>query len=214
MRIIVTGLVAQYPIGGVTWDYLQYVVGLARLGHDVYYLEDTGLWPYNPVDGGVARDCEFNVRYLSEVMARYGLEGRWAYRFPWQSQWFGLADAARRELVASAELLINVSGSLANPAEYRAIPRMAYIDSDPVFTQVKLARGQQDFRRLVDAHDVFFSFGECLPGSAPESGHHWIATRQPVLLDEWQVRSADREVFTTVMNWTSYKPVEYDGKIQ
>ena len=45
LRIIVTGLIGQYPLGGVTWDYLQYVLGLARLGHDVYYLEDSGQWP-------------------------------------------------------------------------------------------------------------------------------------------------------------------------
>jgi hypothetical protein len=38
LRIIVTGLIAQHPnLGGVAWDYLQYPLGLARLGHDVYY---------------------------------------------------------------------------------------------------------------------------------------------------------------------------------
>src|SRR6266540_4418532 len=53
LRIIVTGLIAQHPLlGGVTWDYLQYVLGLARLGHDVYYFEDSGEWPYTPDGGG------------------------------------------------------------------------------------------------------------------------------------------------------------------
>lgn len=46
LRIIVTGLIAQYPLGGVTWDYVQYVLGLVRLGRDVYCFEDTGQWPY------------------------------------------------------------------------------------------------------------------------------------------------------------------------
>src|SRR5262249_29606986 len=47
LRIIVTGIIAQHPLlGGVTWDYIQYVVGHARLGHDVYYFEDSGEWPY------------------------------------------------------------------------------------------------------------------------------------------------------------------------
>ena len=68
LRIIVTGLIAQYPLGGVTWDYFQYVLGLARLGHDVYYLEDTGQWPYNPHEGGVSKGCEFNVEYLAGLM--------------------------------------------------------------------------------------------------------------------------------------------------
>ena len=29
LNIIVAGLIGQYPIGGVTWDYIQYVLGLA-----------------------------------------------------------------------------------------------------------------------------------------------------------------------------------------
>jgi hypothetical protein len=50
--IIVTGLIAQHPTpGGATWDYFQYVLGLARLGHNVYSVEDSGQWPYN-LDGG------------------------------------------------------------------------------------------------------------------------------------------------------------------
>ena len=46
LHIIVTGLIAQYPLGGLTWHYLQYCVGLAKMGHDVYYIEDTGQWPF------------------------------------------------------------------------------------------------------------------------------------------------------------------------
>ena len=211
IRVIVTGLIAQYPLGGVTWDYLQYALGLARLGHDVYYFEDTGQWPFNPRDGGVTKDCAFNVDYLAHVMERYGLGDRWAYRFPWRSQWFGLSDAARQKVIASADLLINVSSTLCDPSEYRAVRRLAYVDSDPVFTQVKLARGQDHFRRLVDAHDVQFSFGESLAAATPPTGHVWLPTRQPIVLSEWQPAPAHRGTFTTVMNWTSYKPVEYGG---
>src|SRR2546422_1021844 len=156
-RIIVTGQMAQYPLGGVTWFYLQYVLGLARLGHDVYYFEDSGQWPYNPVTQELPEECTFNVEYLDGVMSRFGLAGRWAYRFPWQSQWFGLGEKERDEISRTADLLINVSGSLERPQNYRAVHRLAYIDTDPVFTQVKLARGQRDFRTVVDAHDVHFS---------------------------------------------------------
>src|SRR3712207_3138680 len=170
LRIIVTGLIAQYPLGGVTWAYLQYVLGLAQLGHDVYYVEDTGQWPYNPLEGGLGKDCAFNVDYLAGIMARYALEGHWAYRFPWQSQWFGLSDMQRREVIQTADLLINISGTLERPDEYRQVRRLAYIDSDPVFTQVKLARGQVDFQRSVDLHDVHFSFGECLSPAIPVTG--------------------------------------------
>ena len=41
LRIIVGGLAGLYPVGGVAWDYLMYVVGWARLGHDVFYHKNT-----------------------------------------------------------------------------------------------------------------------------------------------------------------------------
>ena len=219
LRIVVTGLIAQHPsLGGVAWDYLQYVIGLARLGHDVYYLEDSGQWPYT-VDGGptgnewIAYDCTPNVRHLGAVMTRYGLGDRWAYRFPITPRWFGMPHRRRREVLATADLLLNISGTLHRPADYRAAQRLVYIDSDPVFTQVKLAlpRGQRKFRKRVEAHDRFFSFGEALGPLVPDTGHRWRPTRQPVVLAEWANAPPPSDRFTTVMSWTSYRPLRYRG---
>ncbi len=212
MRVIVTGLIGQYPLGGVAWDYIQYVLGLRELGHDVYYVEDSGQWPFNPKEGGTAKDASFTARYLAALMASFGLEDRWAYCFPWEAQWFGLSDARRREVIGSADLLINVSGTLAHPDRYRSVPRMAYIDTDPAFTQVKLARGQHDFHKMVALHDSHFSFGETLSDVLPVTGFCWLPTRQPVAMDHWEPLPTDNGRFTTVMNWTSYKPLEHDGK--
>src|SRR5439155_25159238 len=219
LRIIVTGLIAQHPLlAGVTWDYLQYVLGLARLGHDVYYFEDSGQWPYNlkggpSVNDWIAYGPTRNVAYLARVMARYGLEERWAYRFPIKPRWFGLPHKKRREVLESTDLLLNVSGTLKRPSDYRQVQRLAYVDSDPAFTQVKLklTRGQTKFRKRVNAHDVYFSFGERFSEAVPVTGHHWRATRQPIVLSEWRPVMPARNVFTTVMNWTSYKPLRYGG---
>ena len=211
LRIIVSGQTAQYPLGGVTWFYMHYVLGFARLGHDVWYVEDSGQWPYSPQTDGLIKDCESNVAYLGAVMARFGLAERWAYRFARDSQWFGLREEELREVVETADLLIDVSGALARPWEYRAVRRIAYIDTDPVFAQLKLVRGQVDFRRQVDAHDVHFSYGELAATKLPDTGHRWIPTRAPVVISEWSVDAPARDVFTTVMNWTSHNPVEYRG---
>lgn len=212
LRIIVTGLIAQYPLGGVAWDYLQYVLGLVGLGHDVYYFEDTGQWPYNPKEGGLAKDCKDNVDYLATTMERFALGGKWAYCFPWQKTWFGLSDEKRRRVIQTSDLLINVSGTLARPQDYRQGARLAYIDSDPVFTQVKLERGQADLLKIVNSHDIHFSFGEALMDSPYTTGHNWLPTRQPIVLSQWTVRPPARDVYTTVMNWTSFNPVIHNGK--
>lgn len=144
-------------------------------------------------------------------MAHFGMDDRWAYHFPWKSQWFGLADNKRKEVIRTADILINVSGALAYPEKYRHISCLVYIDSDPVFTQVKLARGQLDFQRMIEMHDVHFSFGEQLSDTVPETAFDWRPTRQPVVLNEWRHGGSVRDVYTTVMNWTSYKPLKYRG---
>ena len=211
LKIVVTGQMAQYPLGGVTWFYLHYVLGFARLGHDVWYVEDSGQWPYNPTADRLVEGCDYNVTYLEGVMNRFGLAGKWAYCFPWKSRWFGLDDDHRRELLETADVLVNVSGTLERPSNYRTIPRLVYVDTDPVFTQVKLARGQADFRKLVDTHDVHFTYGERDSDAVPATGHRWLKTRAPVVLSEWRTGQPFRDVFTTVMNWTSLNPVEYGG---
>lgn len=218
LRIIVTGLVAQHPhMGGVAWDYLQYPIGLRLLGHDVYYFEDSGEWPYN-LDGGESGDdwaaktpC-WNLEHLSRIMNRFGLGDRWAYRFPRENTWHGLSEVKRHEVMATADLLINVSGTIEYPERYRSIPRMAYIDSDPLFTQVKYLQRNPEFSSRVDVHDTHFSFGESFSDAIPVTGHHWLPTRHPMVMDEWPAGAPFREVYSTVMNWTSYQPIAHDGR--
>jgi hypothetical protein len=217
LRIVVTGLIAQHPrLGGVAWDYVQYPVGLARLGHDVYYLEDSGQWPYT-LNGGssrddwIAHDCTPNVEHLAAVMERFGLGDRWIYRFPIKPRWFGMPHAKRREVLRTADLVINLSGTLKRPHDYDGAGRLVYIDSDPVFTQVKLnqPRGQLKFQRRVEAHDVYFTFGERLGEGVPPTPQRWLPTRQPIVLAEWRGTRPRREVYTTVMSWTSYRPLRH-----
>jgi hypothetical protein len=40
-RIMVSGAIASHPLcgGGNSWAFLQYVLGLRRLGFDTYYIE-------------------------------------------------------------------------------------------------------------------------------------------------------------------------------
>lgn len=209
---MVTGLIAQYPIGGLAWDYLQYAVGLQRLGHDVYYIEDTGQWPYDPESGGLVGDGGANARYLHGVMDRFGLGERWAYRSPTGPTWYGLTSSLRDDVMRNAGIVLNVSGVLQDLEPYGDDTTLVYVDSDPVFTQIKMARGQQDFEAHVRAHDRHFTFGETLRDSdVPDGRLTWQPTRQPIVLDEWANGLDPGDRFTTVMNWVSYNPVRHDG---
>ncbi len=47
-KIIVFGIAFWYPLAGVTYQFLHYLIGLRRLGYDPYYIEDSGRWVYDP----------------------------------------------------------------------------------------------------------------------------------------------------------------------
>src|SRR4051794_4175858 len=81
LRIIVGGLVGQYPMGGVAWDYFHYVLGLAELGHDVYYHEDTWVWPHDPTKGYAVDDPSYTVNFIRDFFDRYAphLAAKWHY---------------------------------------------------------------------------------------------------------------------------------------
>ena len=98
-----------------------------------------------------------------------------------------------------------------HPDAYRSVARLIYIDSDLVFTQVKIAKGDQAFCRRVAAHDVHFSFSDSLCEGMHQTPYVWIPTRQPIVLREWRPLDTRREVITTVMSWTSYRPLTHLG---
>jgi hypothetical protein len=83
LRIIVAGMVAQYPVGGIAWDYLQYVIGLAYLGHDVSYHEDAWCWPYHPRENRMTDDPSYSAGFLKDFFQRYApdLAEHWHYLY-------------------------------------------------------------------------------------------------------------------------------------
>jgi hypothetical protein len=221
LRIVTTGLAATYPLGGVFWDYMQYALGFARLGHDVLYLEDSGKWCYDPelatfVESGV-RNAAYFAREIPKLDA--GLAERWFFRDPagqtWGWDWRRVVDFCR-----DADLFVHISASCEMRDEYYAARRLAFIDSDPMFTQASVpayAAGQlapdETARRRVEmirGHDVHFTFGENIGAPdcrIPQALFDWIPTRQPIVNECFSGAGIEvplperRQVLTTVMSW-------------
>ena len=79
MKIVVAGIIARYPYGGVTWCSLMYLLGLRALGHDVCYLEDTGECIYDPEQNALATDPSYGTRYIHQALEPFGLGDRWSF---------------------------------------------------------------------------------------------------------------------------------------
>jgi hypothetical protein len=215
VRVVVTGLVATYPVGGVAWDYLQYVQGLEALGCDVLYLEDTGQWFYDPAAQTFTPDAAGGASYLAAALQALRPERvrRWAVRTP-DGRLLGLDEAALGRACATADLFLNLSGSCWLRDAYRAARVTAYVDTDPSYSQAKLAAADAGVAdaatarsaALIRAHDVFFTLGEHV-GAAdcgiPSAGLIWHPTRQPIFLPNWPATPGPRDgAFTTVLSWS------------
>jgi hypothetical protein len=226
MRVVVTGMVATYPVGGVAWDYLQYVEGFRRLGCDVFYVEDTGQWFYDPAAGTFIQDATAGARYLADALASFtpALATAWSVRGP-DGVVHGQGIDAVRRACAGADLFLNVSGASRLRDEYRGARVLAFIDTDPCYCQaraVAVDRGTVDpqMREAVDimrAHDVFFTLGEHLGARdclVPTVGIVWHPTRQPIVLDQWRPGPSNDGPFTTVMSWRIDPPAPIvDGHV-
>jgi hypothetical protein len=219
LRIIVTGLVALYPVGGVAWDYLQYVIGLARLRHDVYYHEDTWSWPYHPFDSTYTSEGHYSADYLAHFFARYApdLGGRWHYRHLHETS-FGMSASAFDEVARTADLFLNVSGACMIPD--RLSPRCvkAFLDTDPGYNQIMLSErfawseNVERWCESVSAHDRYLTYAENIDGAdcrVPRLGLPWKTTRMPIVRDLWSdaadTAPAAGTPWTTVMTWNAFK---------
>jgi hypothetical protein len=217
VRIIITGLVGQYPFGGVIWDYLQYLLGFRSLGHQVLYLEDSGAWPYDPVAGTITDDCSFALQSLRKIFTDFDMAESWVYRNGADGKFHGAGEKVAREWLRHGDLLVNVSSAgWLRDYDLRVGHRM-FIDGDPMFCQIGLLDGSNPLYagRLRD-HDSHFTFGlsvgqpDC---PVPVDGITWRPTVQPVAIDQWPVTPVSTDApWTTVMNWASYKPKVWEGR--
>ncbi len=227
MRIVTSGLIATYPLGGVAWDYAQYAAGFQRLGHEVLYLEDTGHWLYDPAAQTYSDDATRATEYLARVMRQFGLGDHWSLRDPKDRYW-GRSERQVAEWCASADLVLNISGSLWLREAYQKAHCKVYLDSDPGYTQAKIRRvlesrpGPNETYAIegMKLHDRFFTFAENIgqPDCVlPMDMFAWKTTRQPVLLDEWAIENPKSKIqnppWTTVMSWKiEERPPEIAGK--
>lgn len=232
LRIIVAGMVGQYPLGGVAWDYFHYVLGLAALGHDVYYHEDTWCWPLNPSLGYPTEDPLPSVCFIGNFFQKYAphLADRWHYLFLHEKS-FGMTREAFDEVARTADIFLNVSGACFVPENLNPKCVKVFLDTDPGYNQIMLSEKfawSENVERWVDqvrSHDRHLTYAENIYGDdciLPRVGLDWRPTRCVVTLPEWKALRDNPPptdaAFTTVMSWSYwkgklvYKGVEYGAK--
>ena len=209
------------PIAGVVWQHVHYIVGLQRLGHEVYYIEDQSRYPYNPVTFTLTDDYSFATKTLGKLARKFGFEGRWSFcaRYLSDSPCVGLPKNKIVELYREADAILNVCGSHDFNDDLLASGRVIYVESDPGLEQIKVDKDESVTIDYLRKHRALFTFGENIGTNAfpvPLHGFTWKPTRQPVVTDFWRTDSPARRsaIFTSVANWSTsgIKDIEWRGE--
>jgi hypothetical protein len=213
-RVIVFGIAFWYPLAGVTYQCLHYLLGLKSLGCDVFYVEDMQGGVYDPVLGDYTYDYTENLKLIGPQLDKHGFEGRWACR-DGSGNCFGMSESQLRELFATADVCLNICGSHDLGEQHMVIPNRLYVESDPFSAQVKFAKGDLWIKKFLDAHTAFFTFGENIGQpdcGIPVTDHRWQPTRQPVHMDLWKSDYIGGAVYNTITTWHNKgEPLEYNG---
>ncbi|HEX6457209.1 MAG TPA: hypothetical protein VF009_11905 [Solirubrobacterales bacterium] len=192
---VVAGAFANKPdSGGEAWVRLSWVLGLRRLGWDVWLVERL---PSGDPGGR---------RFFERVVTEFGLGERSALLGEGGEPLLGPGEAELGEVAGEAEVLFDVSGHLGAGPILEAPRTRVYVDLDPGFTQAWHADPAIDFS--VAGYDHYLTVGQNVgkPGCpVPTGGIEWVPTLPPVLLEEWELapRPSGALRFTTVATWRS-----------
>jgi hypothetical protein len=148
-RIVVLGMMGRTPFAGVAWQMLHYLEGFRRIGCDVYYIEDTGDWPYDPVQNAITADPGYTINYIAQMMEWCGLPDRWAYRAQAEEgRTYCLSDSQLSLLFEQADALINLTGATVLREEHHRVPVRVYLETD--YKSVYLAEREEEVLTLTD----------------------------------------------------------------
>jgi hypothetical protein len=214
---VAVGFIGKLPIAGMSLYNLHYLAGLRALGYDVHYVERAnGPGDYYDVrTGAMGDDVDYALVYVPPLLARLGVER------------FSLIDAASRchgsgwgplrDVLDSADFVV----TLADPTwfdELERCPRRAFVDGDPMFTQVRLLAGDAKWRSALGNYDVLFSYGTRIGAvdcAVPDAGRRWIPTRPVVHTASWSdvPPAANGQPVTALVQWSKEKTVTHDGAV-
>jgi GT2 family glycosyltransferase len=220
-KAVVLGLTSKMPLAGIVFLTMQYLVGLKRLGFEVYYVEEHGKMPWMLLDGQPQHQgAAVAAAFIAQLMRRFGLEDdHWAFRTPHdRDQCFGLPDHLLNQVLREADLVLNLHGGTVPRPEHSAGGRLVYVGTDPVEVEVALDNGDRGIVEYLAPHCAFFTWGEnyghsdCLVPTSDRFA--FVATRQPIVMDMWEpCQQGPAEVFSTVANWRQpYRLVSFRGE--
>jgi hypothetical protein len=188
-----------------------------RLGHEVFLLERANYANacFDPQRQAMSDDCRPGYARVHELLRRFGLDRNLIFESA-DGELIGCDRASLDALFRSADVLIDGGnhGAWLEEADAAGLPTVL-IDGEPGFTQMKMVQAQAD-GTMLPVFDFYYSNGANIgtpDSSAPDAGKSWRHVFNPVDTESYPlIPPPSSGSFTTVMNWQSHEPMNFDGQ--
>jgi GT2 family glycosyltransferase len=219
--VVVLGTMSKMPVAGIVFITIQYLIGLKRLGFDVYYVEAHARTPSMLMKDEHDDASALAAAFIGDMMRRFDLGAdHWAFHaLHDDGRCHGLSEGALKRLYRDAALIFNLHGATIPRPEHYETGRLVYVGTDPVEHEVDVHNGVQETIEYLEPHSAFFTWGE--NHGNPDCGvpvserFKFIPTRQPIVMDLWEpFHRGPADTFTTVGNWRQpWRPVTLNGEL-
>jgi NTP pyrophosphatase (non-canonical NTP hydrolase) len=195
--------------GGHSMFVMQWLHGLERLGHEVFFLE------FLQQDPAEFRSAV--MEYFAATIDRWWHPDRAGLLVESSTEsLYGLTGEQVARIAGKAAAVIIRSPYRRHPYPYleKIRPRIL-IEQDPGYSHQWAAEG--DPADIFGEHDLYYTVGGNIGSprcSLPTLGIHWRPIWNPVVLDWWtSPRPLSRDRFTTVADWRSFGYLEFEGRM-
>src|SRR5216684_4914342 len=151
--VVLLGMMSKHPVAGVVWQTIHYLVGLERLGCNVFYVEAGAHQPSSLLvpDEWTADRSEAAAGFIDGVMRRFDLGDRWAFHaLHSDGRCYGLGATELQRLYCSAARIVNLHGATEPLPEHSATGRLIYLETDPVLLQVELTLDSRQTKAFLE----------------------------------------------------------------
>lgn len=213
---VCVGSIGKLPLAGLSLYDLHHVVGLADLGYEVHYVErqNTPAECYDPLADDMTDDPSFARQYIESLLPRFGIESPHYSFIDRSNRCFGSSWTQLREALERADFVLTI----ADPTwfdELALCPRRAFIDGDPLFTQVAMLEADGPASCAPEHYDVAFTYGtrigrpDCL---IPAVGRRWLPARPVIATRLWKATRPPNEApLTNIMSWAAGSEIQCNG---
>lgn len=218
-KIVFLGMMTRIPVAGAIWGAVQYLLGLQRLGYDVYYVEAHARTPTMLMQREDDDSSQLAATFIERVMRRFDLADKWAFHaLHDDDRCFGMTELQLRELYRSADLLINYHGGTEPQPEHLETGKLLYLETDPVELEIELYNELPQSVAFLAGHSSFYTWGlnygqpDC---RVPVPERFGFRPSCPLVIEDlWKMSDEPSPAtFTTIGNWRQPGQVEFQGEV-